>query len=187
MTHDATKHHPTIGCCGIDCGLCPRYYTRGTSRCPGCAGKGFAGKHPTCAILTCCSRRGLETCGTCDDFPCDRVKRWDSADSFVTHRTCIANLHRIREDGMTLFLAQQAQRMQLLDKLLEQVDDGRSKSFFCLSTALLPVAEMQAAARQLRSSPGWPHDRAQLCRLLRQSFSDIATANRIELSYRRKT
>jgi hypothetical protein len=26
--------HPTIGCCGIDCGLCPRYYTDGPSRCP---------------------------------------------------------------------------------------------------------------------------------------------------------
>jgi hypothetical protein len=32
------KKYPTIGVCGLDCGLCPRYYTIGPSRCPGCAG-----------------------------------------------------------------------------------------------------------------------------------------------------
>jgi len=32
------KIYNTIGCCGIDCGLCPRFYTKGDSVCPGCGG-----------------------------------------------------------------------------------------------------------------------------------------------------
>jgi hypothetical protein len=41
MTNKATKPvkiYPTIGACGLDCGLCTRYYTVGPSRCPGCCG-----------------------------------------------------------------------------------------------------------------------------------------------------
>jgi len=48
------KTYPTIACCGIDCGLCPRFYTAGASRCCGCGGKDFANVHPACGILSCC-------------------------------------------------------------------------------------------------------------------------------------
>jgi len=35
------KKNETIGCCGIDCGLCPRFHTKGDSVCPGCGGENF--------------------------------------------------------------------------------------------------------------------------------------------------
>jgi len=41
------KKFETIGCCGIDCGLCPRFHTTGTSACPGCGGLEFKEKHPS--------------------------------------------------------------------------------------------------------------------------------------------
>ena len=54
------KQFFTVGCCGLDCGLCPRFYTQGSSRCPGC-------------------------CGECSDFPCPKFDRETGAvDSFVT-------------------------------------------------------------------------------------------------------
>ena len=63
------KQYSTIGCCGIDCGLCPRFYTQGSSACPGCGGKDFAEKHPSCGYLTCCSvKRNLEVCAQCNEF-----------------------------------------------------------------------------------------------------------------------
>jgi len=46
------KQHPTLGSCGLDCGLCPRYYTAGSSRCPGCCGPGFFDAHPSCSFIT---------------------------------------------------------------------------------------------------------------------------------------
>jgi hypothetical protein len=104
----------------------------------------------------------------------------------VTHRTSLTNLRRIQARGLPTFVAQQTQRMQLLQELLEQVDDGRAKSFFCLSAALLPIREMRSAVTQLRSSPSWPDDKKQLAKSLRQAFAGIAARNGIELLYRQK-
>jgi hypothetical protein len=56
------KKHETIAACGIDCGLCPRFYTKGNSACPGCGGLNFKEKHPSCGVLTCCVlKNGFET------------------------------------------------------------------------------------------------------------------------------
>ena len=76
---DRLKKYNTIGCCGIDCGLCPRFHTNGASACPGCCGKDFKEKHPSCGVVTCCvDKHKFETCA---DTPCifcdfDDVKRY---------------------------------------------------------------------------------------------------------------
>jgi hypothetical protein len=63
MSERPIKAYPTLGCCGLDCGLCSRYYTVGTSRCPGCCGPEFFDKMPSCAYITCCvKKKGLEVC-----------------------------------------------------------------------------------------------------------------------------
>lgn len=138
------KKHPTIGCCGIDCGLCPRYYTAGSSRCPGCAGEGFEGKHPSCGYITCCvKKRGLEVCVACGDFPCRKFdKETGDRDSFVTHRKVMPNQRMIAEIGFDAFLEQQRQRITFLEAALERYDDGKSKNFFCLAAALLSIGRL---------------------------------------------
>ena len=65
------KKYETIGCCGIDCGLCPRFHTTGDSACPGCGGLNFKEKHPSCGFLTCCAiKNGREVCSDCSHYPC---------------------------------------------------------------------------------------------------------------------
>lgn len=138
------RKFPTIGCCGIDCGLCPRFYTVGSSRCPGCGGPGFSSKHPSCGILTCCAtKHQQETCGTCPEFPCQRLEHWDAADSFVTHLPSLSNLKILKNLGLAPFLDQQSIRMHTFKKLLDHFNDGRSKSFFCLAATLLPLPEIK--------------------------------------------
>lgn len=139
------KKYPTIGCCGIDCGLCPRYYTEGKSRCPGCLGPKFLEvMGQTCSFISCCFKnKNLETCGECNDFPCQKFDSgWfgkDSYDSFVTHKKAIPNLNIIKNKGFVEFIKQQNKRIKILKEMLKDFNDGRSKSFFCLSSALLPV------------------------------------------------
>jgi len=142
------KMHPTIGCCGIDCGLCPRFYTDGSSRCPGCGGEGFESKHPPCSVKSCCTdRRGLDACGQCAEFHCvkyaDREKI--ERDSFVTHKRMFHNHELIRAHGIDRFIASQNERSAILREMLAQFDDGRSKSFFCLAAALLRIEHLRAA------------------------------------------
>jgi hypothetical protein len=145
-----SKEFPSIGCCGIDCGLCPRHHTAGSSRCPGCAGPGFFEKHPACGVLSCCAgRKRLEVCSQCDEFPCPRMKSWTNADSFVTHQRSRSNLDAVKADGLKAFLARQARRIRTLETMLAELDDGRSKGFYCLAAALLPLEVLEAALREV--------------------------------------
>jgi len=145
------KKYNTIGCCGIDCGLCPRFHTKGDSVCPGCGGVNFREKHPSCGFLTCCTiKRGLEVCSDCKDYPCGRFNsEREGFDSFVTHKKVFVNLDLIKIDGIGYFISQQRSRMNILADFLDNYDDGRSKSFFCLVCALLPVDALQEAQRSM--------------------------------------
>jgi len=143
----ALKKHPTIGCCGIDCGLCPQYYTDGSSCCPGCGGEGFEKKRPSCGMITCCvKKKGLEACGECDDYPCGKFDKFTGCgDSFVSHRKMMPNLEFIKENGFAAFLEQQEKRINFLETALRDHNEGRSKSFYCIAAALFSVEELSEA------------------------------------------
>jgi hypothetical protein len=178
-----SKAFPTLGCCGIDCGLCPRYHTAGTSRCPGCAGPGFFEKHPACGVLSCCAgKKGLEVCSQCDEFPCSRLGTWTDADSFVTHRRCRSNLDAVKADGLKAALARQRGRIRLLERMLKGFDDGRSKSFHCLAAALLSVEALEESLR--RASKVGPGDRKARAGTLRSLLVERATNEGVELMLR---
>lgn len=146
------KAYPVIGCCGIDCGLCPRYHTGGASKCPGCGGDDFHLKHPSCGFLTCCiTRHNAEVCGLCNEFPCNRFEpEKEGYDSFVTHRRIFQNLSCIKKEGIEAFISRQRQRMDFLNMLLGSFDDGRSKSYFCLASALLPLTSLEAISGAIK-------------------------------------
>jgi len=147
------KRFPTIGVCGLDCGLCPRYYTEGTSRCPGCCGPDFSVKHPSCGFITCCvKKRKLEVCAECSDFPCSRFRESDESeyDSFLTYRKVKRNLNFIKEHGVEEFVARQRRRMELLTEMLGQFNEGRSKSLYCIAATLLSVESIEEAVETAR-------------------------------------
>lgn len=151
---ETLKKYNTIGCCGIDCGLCPRFHTKGDSICSGCGGLNFKEKHPSCGFLTCCViKKGLEVCSDCPDYPC---KRFDSErqgyDSFVTHRKIFANLDLIKDKEIGFFINQQKIRIDILIDFLANYDDGRSKSFFCICCALLPIDKLLEAQKYINNS-----------------------------------
>lgn len=150
MTDRIKKFH-TIGCCGIDCGLCPRFHTKGNSACPGCGGLDFKDKHPSCGFLTCCAiKDGLEVCSECKDYPCSRFdSELKGYDSFVTHQKVFDNLNSIKSKGIDFFIENQKERIDILNDLLGNFDDGRSKSFFCICSALLPLENLQQAHQEM--------------------------------------
>ena len=138
------KKYSTIGCCGIDCGLCPRFHAKGDSACPGCGAINFKDKHPSCGFVTCCViKNGLEVCSDCKDYPCSRFESETKGyDSFVTHKKVFANLDSIKSSGIEYFIDQQKIRMKILTAFLDKYDEGRSKSFFCISCTLLPLGKL---------------------------------------------
>ena len=148
MMNNKLKKYETIACCGIDCGLCPRFYTKGSSVCPGCGGLDFKEVHPSCGVLTCCAvKKGFEVCSECSDYPCKRFSSYSAGcDSFVTHKKMFENLEYIKNNGIEQFLENQKERMNILSDFLSNFDDGRSKSFYCLSCTLLPLDKLMKAS-----------------------------------------
>ena len=149
------KTHSVLGCCGIDCGLCPRFYTDGKSKCPGCFGPNFINNRPPCAIGNCCFKKNkLEVCGLCSNFPCNRYENKEKIlkDSFVTHKKIFQNHYFIKENGLDEYLKEQKVRIKLLNILLEKYNDNRSKSYYCLATTLLKIESINGILKYLKDN-----------------------------------
>jgi hypothetical protein len=185
------KKFPTIGCCGIDCGLCPRYYTEGKSRCPGCYGHNFIKvMGQKCSFITCCAEKNkFEVCGECNEFPCKKFNtKWfgsDAFDSFVTHRKAVSNQYLVKEHNIGSFLKQQNKRIKLLEKMLNQYNEGRSKSFYCLSTALLSIEGIEqalgSARKKIKILEIKENDFKSKAKILKEALQEIANKEDIKL------
>ncbi|MFX1376849.1 MAG: DUF3795 domain-containing protein [Promethearchaeota archaeon] len=185
------KIYPTIACCGLDCGLCPTYYTKGQSKCPGCYGPNFNSKHPSCSIITCCVKQNkFETCAQCNEFPCSKLKDWDECDSFICHRVSFYNLNLIKEIGIEEFIKQQSKRIRLLEVMLENFNEGRSKSFFCIAAALLPIDDLDHALNesnaQIKSEGIELNDLKTKSKMLKTVLTKYANKRNIVLKLRKK-
>ena len=60
----------------------------------------------------------------------------------MTHKKVFANLDYIKTNGIKIFIDNQNVRIEILNYLLTNFDDGRSKNFYCISCALLPVDKL---------------------------------------------
>ena len=67
-----------LSVCGIDCEAC-KYRTE--MNCGGCTAKEckvFWGK---CELHQCCTEKGHEHCGQCEEFPCAKLQEWASQEN----------------------------------------------------------------------------------------------------------
>jgi hypothetical protein len=112
-----------IGCCGIYCGE----------------------QHDWCSIYKCCViKKELITCIECDEYPCERYKRrW--AKYPEDWKIPGESLERIRREGVEDWLKEQVERRLLLEKMLENYNEGRSMSSYCKSCTDLPVKLIEKA------------------------------------------
>jgi len=145
------RDYPEFSACGLNCGLCPRYYTAGSSRCPGCAGEGFSEVHPACGILSCCERKGLEYCFLCDEFPCKKYNNDDETDSFITHRNQFKDMEKAKNIGIEAYKTELNEKIEILKELLKNCDNGRRKSFFCLAVNLLELTDLKIIMKEITS------------------------------------
>ena len=180
-----TRSYPQFSTCGLNCGLCSRYYTVGSSRCPGCAGEGFSDVHPTCGILSCCQRKSLEYCFECDEFPCDKYNSWGDSDSFITHRNYFSDMEKAKRIGMNAYRAELDEKIGILETLLKNYDDGRRKGLICLAVNLLDLQDIKVVMKQIadETTPDMPlKERAKAASRL---FEEMAQQRGILLKLRK--
>jgi len=118
-----------LGVCGLYCGACYHYrasFPQGEHllaealrqgrnlegfTCQGCRSDHLY-VHPGCArcqIRACVDGRGILHCALCPEFPCDRLKAFQS-DGRVHHRDVLSHLEDQKATGPDRWLAEQAQR-----------------------------------------------------------------------------
>ena len=148
--------YPAVGVCGLSCRLCPWYHSKGKSKCKGCKSKFriVAG----CPFITCAvKRKGIEFCWNCiEKENCEKwQKHRDAAekyDSFTCYQKLEDNIQFIQKNGVDEFERLQKHREQVLKEMLQEFNEGRSKTYYCIASTVLEIEELEAALKQAKEA-----------------------------------
>ncbi len=146
--------YPEIGICGLSCRLCPHYHTEGLSRCGGC--KTESRMRAGCPFITCAlKKRGIEFCRECEEH--ESCEKWEkhreagkTADSFKCYQKLEDDIEFIRRNGIEAFDEVQITRESLLREMLDEFNEGRSKSYYCIAATVMEIGELEEALAQAR-------------------------------------
>jgi len=138
---DFVRDNLCFSLCGLNCGLCPMKLD---GHCPGCGG---GEGNQSCKIARCSIQHGkMEYCNQCQEFPCDKYGKADEYDIFITHRNWKQDFEKMKEMGVEAYNSEQIQKLEIL---LEDYNDGRRKSFFCLAVNLLDLEDLKTVMEHL--------------------------------------
>lgn len=141
------RKNRVVSLCGLNCGLCPMYIDH---YCPGCGG---GPGNQSCAIARCSMQKGnYEYCFRCNKYPCEKYNDIDKYDSFVTHRNQLTDMKKIEKEGEEKYLEEQIEKAKILAWLLENYNDGRRKSFFCVAVNLLEIPDLRIIMEQIATA-----------------------------------
>jgi hypothetical protein len=144
------RDYPLFSLCGLNCGLCPHYQTKAESKCPGCGGEDFHIKHPTCAVVTCNIRHDqVEYCFQCTSFPCEKYRNQSNTDSFITYRNVISDFEKVNKEGIDQYKIELNEKVKILEFLIDNYNDGRRKSFYCLAVNLLQLKDLKDIIKEI--------------------------------------
>lgn len=143
---DFIRSDLTFSLCGLNCGLCTM---RLGGHCPGCGG---GEGNQSCKIAKCSLQHGKpEYCSLCREFPCEKYEGMDEFDVFITQQNRKKDLKRQQEIGAEAYRAEQEEKIRILEWLLQNCNDGRKKTFYCLAVNLLDLEEVKKVTEQAKA------------------------------------
>lgn len=176
-----TRHYPLFSLCGLNCGLCSMHLD---NYCPGCGGG--PGNQP-CAIARCSQQHGaIEYCFLCDKYPCEKYDGIDEFDSFVTHRNQLKDFEKVKKIGMEAYQSELDEKMKILKFLLDNYNDGRRKSFFCVAVNLLELQDLNMVVNEIRDKTIADSPIKEKAALAAEAFQAMATERGIVLKLNKK-
>jgi len=134
-------------------------------------------------------KKGFTTCAECEEYPCERYSRrgWGT-DQWS--QTAQKSLNSIKAFGMENWLEKQRKRRVLLEHLLDNYNEGRSMSFYCLATILMPPELINEAVNKLKkrlaSNQLNSLDIKAKAKTLREIIQSLAQEHGIELRLSKK-
>lgn len=172
--------------CGLNCGLCSMHVG---GYCPGCGG---GDGNQGCGIARCSLLHGgVEYCFQCAEYPCGKYTGAEEYDSFITHRNQLSDLSRAKGIGIDAYNTEQRRKTEILLFLLDNFNDGRRKTFYCLAANLLELADLESLMNQideLTTKSGWEDfsEKEQVKEVV-SLIQNMAGKRNIELRLRKKS
>ena len=124
--------------CGLNCSLCPMFVRE---QCGGCFSDSPC--YLTCPIAPCSVEHvGIEYCFECREYPCQLYDGIDLHDSLISHRNQLMDMEKAKRIGIEEYKREQLFKKRILNKLLNDYDDGHSDVFFCLAVNLLELDDL---------------------------------------------
>ncbi len=110
-----------------------------------------------CPFITCAvKQRGIEFCWQCTEQ--ENCQKWHerrewgkSHDSFVCYQKLEDNIEFIKNKGISAFVKNPQAKGQLITMMLDEFNDGRSKSFYCIAATVMDIPELKQAISQAKN------------------------------------
>ena len=100
------------------------------------------------------------------------------------------NLEFIKKRGIEKFIERQKKRTGLLEEILKDFNDGRSKSFYCLAATLLEMPDLEkvlfCAKKEIKINKVKTEDIKAKAKILKKILNEVAFKEEIELKLRKK-
>jgi hypothetical protein len=179
--------YPKVGVCGLSCRLCPWHHSKGKSRCKGCKSKFRMAAG--CPFITCATKRKrLEFCWDCQENEnCEKWKKHRDAgrqhDSFTCYQKLEDNIILIQKKGVGEFERLQKLRERLLKQMLQEFNEGRSKTYYCIASTVLEIEELRMALK--RAKEGQKLDMKEKAKFLHFILDEIAEKEQYYLKLRK--
>ena len=123
----------------------------------------------------------------CGEYPCARYAGEETCDSFITVQNRRADMEKARRIGVEAYTAEQAEKAELLGRMLSEYNDGRRKTLYCIVVNLLETDELRATLSSLEARPEFGAlSQKERAAALAKLLQELAAQRGIGLKLRRK-
>jgi len=143
-----------------------------------------------CPFITCAlKRKGIEFCWDCKIHEtCEKWRKHresgKKADSFMCYQKLEEDIACIQTNGVNEFEKMQKRREHLIQEMLREFNEGRSKSYYCIAAAVMEPEELKEALDEARThSAGF--DTKEKSRVLHALLDEIARQKHYYLKLRK--
>ena len=111
-----------------------------------------------CPFITCAiKKKGIEFCWSCEEN--ETCEKWTKhrefskiVDSFKCYQKLEDDIGFIRKHGVREFEMTQKKKEHLLKEMVQEFNEGRSKSYYCIAATVLETGELEGALTKARKN-----------------------------------
>lgn len=175
------RNNLSFSLCGLNCALCTMKLD---GYCPGCGG---GAGNQGCSIARCSVETGNhQYCFECESYPCEKYDDITRYDSFITHRRQIIDMEKAKAIGAEIYTVELCKKVKILKHLLENYNDGRRKTFFCLAVNLLEISDIHSVVEQIENETTNDNSLREKALIAVSHFEDTARQKGIVIKLNKK-